>query len=366
MKIERLETFSTKMDSIVRVTTNTGEQGIGQISPWNADISATVFHRQVAPHALGRDPLEIEKLVDDIVMAEYKFPWSYLCRAVTGLDTALWDLKAKREGVSVCELFGSKPGTLKPYGSSMRRDIEPENEAQRLAQLHDEKGYGAFKIRVGGWSSKGNDEDEWPGRTEELVPTVRDAIGDDVELFVDGNSAYTPEKAIEVGEEILAPNNVVHFEEPCPYWELEWTAEVTEALEDVPVAGGEQDNDLAQWRRMIDMDAVDIVQPDVCYLGGISRTLEVAEMAADAGLLCVPHSANHSMVTVFTMHLLEVIDNSGEFFEFSIEDHWAQDGLFTPTLTVEDGEIATPDGEGWGVDIFPERLAQSEYEVSEV
>ncbi|WP_207592398.1 enolase C-terminal domain-like protein [Halomontanus rarus] len=364
MEIERLETFSTQNVSFVRVHTSDGDVGLGQIAPYNADISARVFHRQVAPHALGRNPLEIESLVDDVVEAEYKFPWSYVCRALAGLDTALWDLRGKRQGEPVVSLLGGKPTSLAAYGSSMQREIEPADEAERLARLRDQRGYDAFKIRIGSWDSKGDDEDQWPGRTEELVPTVREAIGDDVELFVDANSAYTPERAIEVGEEILAPNDVVHYEEPCPYWELEWTAEVTEALEDVPVTGGEQDTDLAQWRRMIEMDAVDVVQPDVCYVGGIERALCVAELAADAGLPCVPHSANHSMVTVFTLHLLGAIDNAGSYFEFSIEDHWAE-GLLEPELVVEGGEVDIPAGPGWDVEVDPDWFDTAEYAVSE-
>ena len=371
MEIERLETFTEGNAStgelpvsVVRVTTDTGEQGIGQMAPYNADITARVFHRQVAPHALGRDPLSVETVINDIVEAEYKFPWSYLCRAVAGLDTALWDLKAKRRGVSVGELLGGDSDRLKPYGSSMRRDIEPDSEAERLVDLREEKGYEAFKIRIGAWESKGDDEDQWPGRTEELVPTVREALGDDVKLFVDANSAYSPQKAIEIGEEVLAPNDIVHYEEPCPYWELEWTAEVTDALNDVPVTGGEQDNDLAQWRRMIEMDTVDVVQPDVCYVGGIARALRVAEMAADAGIPCVPHSANRSLVTVFTLHLLNAIDNAGDYFELSIEDRW-DDGMYTPSLTVENGEVEVPDGPGWGVELDPEWFATAEYERTE-
>ena len=367
MEIERLETFSTQTVSFVRVHTADGDVGTGQIAPYNADIATAVFHRQVAPHALGRevDSLDgIGTLANDIVKAAYKFPWSYVCRAVTGLETALWDVHGKRRGEPVVSLLGGEPEPIPAYGSSMRRDIEPEDEAERLARLHAEEGYEAFKIRIGSWDSKGDDEDQWPGRTEALVPTVRDAVGDDVEIFVDANSAYTPEKAIEVGEEVLAPNDVVHYEEPCPYWELEWTAEVTEAL-DVPVTGGEQDNDLAQWRRMIEMDAVDVVQPDVCYIGGLSRTLEVAEMAADAGKLCTPHSANHSLVTVFTLHLLGAIENAGPYLEYSIEDHWAE-GLFTPELSVEDGRVPIPNGPGWGVELDPEWLAMAQYEVSEV
>ena len=96
------------------------------------------------------------------------------------------------------------------------------------------------------------------------------------------------------------------FEEPCPYWELEQTKQVTDYL-DIDVTGGEQDCDLPTWRRMINMRAVDIVQPDILYLGGICRTLRVVEMAASAGLPVTPHCANLSMVTLFTMHLLRAI-----------------------------------------------------------
>lgn len=369
MEIQSLETFTkehhpdrTAPVSFVRVRTDTSEEGIGQISPYNADISTKVFHRQVAPHALGRDALAIEDIVDDIIDAEYKFPWSYLNRALAGLDTALWDLKAKHEGASVCELLGGQPTTLKPYGSSMSREITPEDEAERLVELRNEHGFEAFKIRVG--SKMGHNEDAWSGRTENLITTVREAIGYDTELFVDANSCYTPDKAIEVGE-LLDEYGVVHYEEPCPFPEIEWTAEVREAFEgtDLQIAGGEQDNDLARWRRMIDMHTVDIVQPDICYIGGLTRALRVAELAADAGLPVVPHSANHSMVTVFTMHMLAAVDNAGEYFEYSIEDHWAE-GLLEPELVVEDGEIAVPDGPGWGVSIDPAWLATSSYEAS--
>jgi L-alanine-DL-glutamate epimerase-like enolase superfamily enzyme len=243
----------------------------------------------------------------------------------------------------------------------MRRDIKPADEAARLARLRDEWGYRAFKIRIG--KVCGHDEDEWPGRTEELVPAVRKAIGDQCALHVDGNSCYTPGKAIEVGK-LLASQRVDHFEEPCPYWELEWTAQVAAAL-DVPVAGGEQDNDLAQWRRMIAMHAVDIVQPDICYVGGLTRALRGADMAAHANLPCVPHSANLSLVTVFTLHMLGGIRNAGPFMEYSIEPTSWTDGLFEPALKVVDGKVAIPSGPGWGVTINKDWLAKAERQVSE-
>jgi L-alanine-DL-glutamate epimerase-like enolase superfamily enzyme len=182
-------------------------------------------------------------------------------------------------------------------------------------------------------------------------------------LLVDGNSCYTPAKAIEVGK-LLADNKVRHFEEPCPYWELEWTAQVAAAL-DSPVAGGEQDNDLAQWRRMIAMHAVDIVQPDLCYIGGLTRALRVADMAAKVNRPCVPHSANLSMVTVFMLHMLGAIANAGPYVEFSIEPTGWTDGLFDPPLKVTDGNVPIPAGPGWGVTISKDWLARAERRVSE-
>jgi len=361
LKIKSIETFTSGSLSIVRARTDDGAEGYGQIAPFNADISATVLHRQIARHALGKDPADIDAIADECIEENYKFPWSYVCRALAGLDTAIWDLHGRREKRSVCELLGGKPRSIVAYGSSMRRDIKPADEAERLVRLRDTKGFRAFKIRIG--KRTGHDQDQWPGRTEALVPAVRKAIGDDVSLLVDANSCYTPPRAIEVGR-LLEDNNVCHLEEPCPYWELEWTAKVTAAIK-VPVAGGEQDNDLAQWRRMIRMRAVDIVQPDICYIGGLTRALRVAAMAAEAKMPCVPHSANPSMVTVFTLHMLGAIPNAGPHLEFSIEPaNWTKD-LYYPALKVNDGKVAIPDGPGWGVTVNPKWLAKATHEISE-
>lgn len=360
-KIKSIETFTRGNVSIVRLRTEDGTEGYGQISTYDADISAMIMHRKIAQHALGKDPADIDAIVDRCIEANYKYPWSFVCRALAGLDTAIWDLHGKREEKSVCELLGGKCRPVVAYGSSMRRDIKPADEAERLVRLRDTKGYRAFKIRIG--SVCGHDRDQWPGRTEALVPAVRKAIGDKVSLLVDANSCYTPPKAIEVGK-MLEDNNVCHLEEPCPYWELEWTAKVTAAI-NVPVAGGEQDNDLAQWRRMIRMRAVDIVQPDICYIGGLTRALRVAAMADEAEMPCVPHSANLAMVTVFTLHMLGAISNAGPHIEFSIEpSNWTRD-LYYPAIQVRDGLVAIPDGPGWGVTINPKWLAQAKRQVSE-
>jgi L-alanine-DL-glutamate epimerase-like enolase superfamily enzyme len=356
VRIAHIDSFSTEWVGLVRVRTDDGHEGWGQVAPYNADITVEVLHRQVAPHALGGDPLDPQGLSRRVLEAEHKFPGSYICRALAGLDTALWDLRGRLEQKPVCALLGAAPRALPVYASSMRRDITPAEEATRLVDLRERDGYTAFKIRVG--RECGHDRDEWPGRTEELVPAVRRALGDDATLLVDANSGYSAPRAIEVGR-FLEQHGVVHFEEPCPYWCPEETARVTSAL-DLAVAGGEQDCLLSSWRTIVGLPAVDIVQPDVCYMGGLTRTLAVAEMAAAAGLRCVLHSANLSLVTVFALHAMAAIANAGDYVELSIEgpDYYPwQYGIYQPELQVADGRLAVPDGPGWGVQPDPRWLA---------
>ncbi|WP_299621633.1 mandelate racemase/muconate lactonizing enzyme family protein [Pelagibius sp.] len=364
MEIASIETFTNEYVCFVRVRTGDGKEGWGQVAPYNADITAQVVHRQVAPYALGQDALDIDYLVDIIPEREHKFPGAYLRRAIGGLDTALWDLRGKREGKPVCALIGGSPGPLRAYGSSMKRDITPQQESERLKGLRDRLGFDAFKFRVG--AECGRDVDEWPGRTEEIVPTMRRAMDDGVALLVDANSGFSPKRAIEVGH-LLQDNGVSHYEEPCPYWEYEQTKEVTEALE-IDVTGGEQDCSLVDWRRMIDGRVVDILQPDVCYLGGLTRTLRVAKMAEKAGLPVTPHSANLSMVTLFTMHLLRAIPNAGKYLELSIEGEdyypWQQDLFVESPYAVEGGQVTVSDRPGWGVTVNPDWLARSAYRIS--
>lgn len=365
MKLKSIETFTTSDVGFVRVTAEDGAQGWGQVSTYHSDITCQVLHRQVAPWTLGKDTTDLDDLLDIVTEREHKFPGSYLRRAMAGLDTAIWDLRGKQQEKPVTTLLGGSPGLIRAYASSMKRDITPVEEADRLKRLRDTQGFDAFKVRAG--AEVGRNTDEWPGRTEEIIPTMRRELGLDVDLLIDANSCYSPDRAIEVGH-VLQDHSFCHFEEPCPYWELEQTKQVTDAL-DIDVTGGEQDCDMPTWQRMIDMRAVDIVQPDILYLGGICRTLRVARMAETAGLPVTPHCANLSLVTLFTMHLLRALPNAGKYLEFSIEgpDYYPwQEGLFMNSpYGIEDGHARVTDAPGWGVEIAPEWLARSTYQISE-
>lgn len=362
-RLTSIETFTTEDVGFVRVTMEDGAEGWGQVSTYHSDITCTVLHRQVAPWMLGRDVSDLDDVLDLVTEREHKFPGSYLRRALGGVDTAIWDMRGKRAGLPVAALLGGGAGPIRAYASSMKRDITPADEAERLKRLSGEHGFTAFKVRAG--AEVGRGADEWPGRTEEIIPTIRTALPD-ADLLIDANSCYAPAEAIEVGR-MLEANGYGHFEEPCPYWEMEQTKTVTDALS-IDVTGGEQDCDLPTWRRMIDMRAVDIVQPDILYLGGICRTLRVCGMAGAAGLPVTPHCANLSLVTLFTMHLLRAIPNAGKYLEFSIEgaDYypWQQDLFVDSPYVITNGEARVTERPGWGVEISPDWLARAAYRIS--
>ena len=363
MKIISIETFTNEYVGLVRLRTDEGDEGWGQTSTYNSEITAQVVHLQVAPHVLGMSGIDIPEVNRKVLEREHKFPGTYLYRALCGIDTALWDIKAKRAKQSVCQLIGGSPSSIPVYASSMQREITPEAEAQRLLKLKEENGYFAFKFRIG--KECGHDLDQWPGRTESIIKEVRKELGDEAILLVDANSCYSPKKAIEVGH-MLEDYGVSHFEEPCPYWKPDWTREVTDALE-IDVSGGEQDNDLRVWMHMIDTRVVDIVQPDICYLGGVTRTLEVAKMAEKMNIPVTLHAANLSLVTLFSAHVMGSIKNPGKYLEFSIEglDYYPwQDKIFTPDFKIVDGYLEMPHKPGWGIEINREWLSFAKHKVS--
>ena len=366
MKIKKLETFTKPFVSFVKTTLEDGSVGFGQMSTYHADITVQIFHKQVAPWILNKSWEDFNDIENLVLEKEHKFPGSYLLRAIAGLDTSLWDLKGKMQNQPVTSLIGGKSGVLKVYGSSMKRDISAIDEAERFKKLYQEKGIDAFKFRIGAECGRGLDE--WEGRTQDIVQTINKSLDKAVKKLVDANSCYSSDQAIEIGK-LLEDNNVSHFEEPCPYWEPEQTKIVTDALS-IDVTGGEQDCDLRIWKDMVDRKIVNIFQPDVMYLGGLTRTLQVAKIIEDGGYICTPHAANLSLVTICTMHLLKAIPNAGPYLELSIEGEdyypWQQKLFLDDPFEVKNGCVDISDKPGWGVEINPSWLETSEYRISEI
>lgn len=360
-RITSIETFVGGRVCVVRVTTDDGLTGIGQTAPSEPSISAHVLHSLVARNFLGRDPLDLPNLVDRCIRAEYKFLGTFLFRALSGVDTAVWDLLGKAAGVPVFSLLGGRARDDIPvYASSMSRDTTPEEEAERVAAAVAKYGFRTAKIKVG--VRNGRDAERMTGRTRELVPLIRSVLGDDIELSADANGAYTPSQAVRVGR-FLEDHGFYHLEEPCPSWELDNIGYVARAL-DLAVGAGEQEFSLEIIRRMIAERLVDFIQPDVCYVGGLTRARRVAEMADTAGIPCLPHSSNRTMVQIFTAHLVTALPACTYPLEWSIEDQGADAQIYSPVPAVDNGRIRLDETPGWGVEILPSFFAHAERQVS--
>jgi len=173
-RIDRIESFHNDLFTLVRVTTEDGREGFGQIASHDNAASVEVLHGRVAPLVLEQDAADIDAIVDRCIDGNHKFPWSFVCRALGGVETAMWDLYGQIRRQPVAELLGGAMRPLPAYGSSMSRSISPEAEAARLVKLRDAHGFEAYKIRVG--QQCGHDLDAAPGRTEKIVPVVRKAL----------------------------------------------------------------------------------------------------------------------------------------------------------------------------------------------
>jgi L-alanine-DL-glutamate epimerase-like enolase superfamily enzyme len=365
MKITHIETLLQGDNAAaVRVLTDTGLEGIGQTACHGADLTVAALHKWVAPVFLDQNPWDVQALARRTLAQHYKFTGTFLYRALCGVETALWDLLGKATGQPVYRLLGGAARTSIPmYASSLSRTITPEGEAQRMADAIGAHGFRCVKIKIGGRMSQ--DADAWPGRTDQIIPLMREALGAAVAISADANSSYSPQQAIKIGR-LLERHNYFHFEEPCPFDQIDNTRIVADAL-DIPVAGGEQDNDLRRFQQMIDTRAVDIVQLDIGYIGGISRARRVAELAELAGIPCTPHCANHSMLQVFTLHFAAAMPACYHFQEWRIDTDaaWAEE-IYEPLPRVVDGAIALPDQPGWGVSIVPEFARTATAQMSKV
>jgi L-alanine-DL-glutamate epimerase-like enolase superfamily enzyme len=288
--------------------------------------------------------------------SNYKLAGLALWNCVAHVEFCMLDMLGKMANRPVCELLGAVLRRQIPvYLSSMRRDTTPEEEVAHLEARLAETGARAVKLKIGGRMSA--NADAMPGRTERLVPLARERLGDEIAIYVDANGSYDAGKAIEVGR-MLEANGVGFYEEPCPWEQYEWTQQVAQALE-MTVAGGEQDSSLPRFAQMIRDGVVDMVQPDLAYVGGFIRSLRVASMAREAGMRVTPHSSKSDANTAYMLHFAAVTSNAGPYQEYNAappRGQWWE----APPFEVHEGTIAVPDGPGLGVSYDPALWREAE------
>lgn len=193
-----------------------------------------------------------------------------------------------------------------------------------------------------------------PGRSEKLIPLVRKTFGDDMALYADANGSYSVKEAIRIGK-LMQEYNYDFFEEPVPFYWYEETKQVADALE-IPIAGGEQEGSMHNFRWLIGNKVLKTVQADLFYFGGLIRSMKVARMADAFGVQCTPHTGGAGFL--YMMHLISAIPNPGPYHEYKGAGIDIPFECETSSLKPEDGVVKIPSGPGLGIHIPPDVVAK--------
>ena len=349
--IASLELLRNGRNFLVRVRTRDGAEGLAVPNAMHLIHTYPIFVNRVAPFFIGKDALQLESLLWELYRHDdnYKYQGLAFWVCVAAAEFAILDLLGKLLNKPIGDLLGGvKRHEIAVYRASGVRGNTPEQEVASLKQLVAETGAKALKFRVGGRMSR--NADSLPGRTERLIPLVREAFGPDMTIYADSNSSYDVKEAIRVGR-LMETYHYGFFEEPCRFDHLEETKAVADALQ-IPIAGGEQEFSTNGFRWMIANRGVDIVQPDLHYHGGFIRSLRVARMAHAAGMLCTPHMSGSGLGYLDAAHFVSCLDNPVAYTEFKGD---AEIPVSSPTssLKCEDGKVKIPSGPGFGIEIDP-------------
>ncbi|MBC8232200.1 mandelate racemase/muconate lactonizing enzyme family protein [bacterium] len=357
MKITDVKVTLIKGIILVRVYTDEGIVGLGECSGMNGPVIRSVVEDSLRPLLIGENPLDIERLWEKMYVKTYKIRGQSQSIGISGVDIALWDILGKALNTPVYQLLGGcYREKIRMYASSVPRELQDAVKSAEMAVQFVEAGFTALKVKVGTrWGF-----DDLPDLAVETVRAIREAIGPNIDLMVDANSAYTAHTAIRLGRK-FEEYNIFHFEEPVPFHDLGAMAQVAAAL-DVPLAGGEQDHTRYRFKEILMMDAVDIVQCDVIKAGGLSECKKIAAMADAFGRPVTPHNTNRTVGMAATLHFLASTPNARYSQECTIlpgrKPDSVRDELLTKPFKVVAGFLEVPKGPGLGVELNEEIVAK--------
>jgi L-alanine-DL-glutamate epimerase-like enolase superfamily enzyme len=297
-----------------------GQTGLG--FTYATGACATLIRDLLAEVVVGADPMDVPGIWADMVAAIRNLGRPGIASmAIAAVDTALWDLKARLLERPLAGLLGMVRDQVPVYGSGGFTSYTDQELVAQLTGWAQGDGIGRVKMKVGtAWGSR-------PRRDLERVALARQALGGDVELYVDANGGYNRKQAIRLGQ-AFAGEGVTWFEEPVSSDDLEGLGEVRGRCP-AEVAAGEYGYDLAYFRRMVQAGAVDCLQADVSRCAGITEWLRVAALAAAANLELSAHCAQsltaHAAAAVPNLRHLEY------FHDHARVDRLLFDGVLDPT-----------------------------------
>ncbi|MEZ4861379.1 MAG: mandelate racemase/muconate lactonizing enzyme family protein [Caldilineaceae bacterium] len=306
-----------------------GHAGLGFTYTLRTGGPAQFAHAvEIAPGLLGEDPNDIGRLWDKLAWASASVGRSGVStQAIAAIDTALWDLKAKRAGLPLAKLLGAHRDRVRCYNTSggyLQASVE---EIVDKATQSLERGMGGIKIKVG-----------HPDRGVDLarVTAIRKQLGDQVPLMVDVNQQWDRTTALRMGL-ALEQFNLQWLEEPLDAYDVEGHAALADRLV-TPVGTGEMLTSSSEVAAYIKCGAIDVVMHDAPRVGGITPFLKVAAMAEEAQLVMAPH-----FVMEIHLHLAAAYPHAAwvEHFE------WLEPA-FNERLEIRDGHMLVPDRPGLG------------------
>jgi L-alanine-DL-glutamate epimerase-like enolase superfamily enzyme len=351
--IESLELLRYKNSFLCRVRSKDGAEGWSFANDGPMKSFYPVFVNRLQPYFIGKDARDLEALFEEVYVyqSNYKFQSLALWVPVATIEFAILDMLGRIAGKSMGQLIGEiHHPTVAFYQANSERDIEGEEVLRHLQEEVSASKTKALKFKVGGRMS----HPEFPvGRSEKLIPLVRKIFGDEMHLFADSNGSYDAKEAIRIGK-MLQEYKYDLFEEPVPFDWYEETKQVADTLT-IPISGGEQEASMHNFRWLIAHDALQIVQPDAYYFGGMIRSTRVARMAAALGKKCTPHISG-GMGYLYMMHFVSTLPNAGEFHEFKGDNKELPLECKSSSLLIDNGEIKVPTGPGSGVEVDPDYL----------
>jgi galactonate dehydratase len=362
MKITDAETFVVGTEwrnlTIVRVHTDEGLTGLGEARMVNHTEALVGYLREVAPrHVIGHDPFRIEDLVKKMGRDDFSRAGEVMSSGIAAFETACWDIVGKALGQPVYNLLGGPVrDRVKAYANGWYRvEREPE-EFHSAATKVVERGYRALKLDPFGPGHYELERDE-KIRAVELVEAVRDAIGPEPEILLEMHGRFSPATAVEMAR-MMEPYGLGWVEEPVPPVNLRALKKAAEGIPaGIPVATGERIHQRGEYRELFELQAADVIQPDISHIGGLLETKKLAAWADTYYVTVAPHNVGGQINTAAALHLATCTTNFRiqEYFN-DFADPWVRETA--PGLPeVVDGYFELPQGPGLGVTLDEEVIS---------
>jgi galactonate dehydratase len=337
--------------TFIKVDTDEGISGVGEARVLNRTDGVLGYLSEAAPrYVIGSDPFEIERLVQRMFREDFGRAGEIVMTATALIEIACWDIMGKALNQPVHRLLGGAVrDKIKAYANGWYTVERTAEEFHQAAKNAVKKGYQALKFDPFGAGFYELDRAE-KNRVIGLVEAVRDAVGSNVDIFVEMHGRFNPTTAIEMTRE-LAPFKPGWVEEPVPPENLAALKKASDAIAPtgIPIATGERMHTMYEYRELFELQAADIIQPDITHFGGLLNTKKLAAWAEAYYMLIAPHNVGGPVSTAAALHLaactpnFKIQEHFNDFAEAYVKD--AAPGL----PEVVDGYFALPQGPGLGV-----------------